>query len=95
MLQLHSFAVGVVAFFILAIATLIPVGCSQHVQVPSCCSGEYLPGADTTLVTLPYTYHQVMSIIGSFKSNSRIKGAKKLNPVEVIFNNFTDPKIEI
>ena len=36
-------------------------------QTNGCMSG-YTPGTDTVLFTTPYTYQQVMSIIGSFKN---------------------------
>ena len=36
-------------------------------QTNGCMSG-YGPGTDTVLFTTPYTYQQVMSIIGSFKN---------------------------
>ena len=36
-------------------------------QTNGCMSG-FSPGTDTVLFTTPYTYQQVMSIIGSFKN---------------------------
>lgn len=32
------------------------------------CNDGYFPGTDTVIYTTPYTYQQVMSIIGSFRN---------------------------
>lgn len=41
---------------------------AQNVTVPTTCEGPYMPGTDTVLYTVPYTYAQVLSIIGSYKN---------------------------
>jgi hypothetical protein len=41
---------------------------SQNVTVPNTCIDGYQAGSDEALVMLPYTYDQVMSIIGSYKN---------------------------
>jgi hypothetical protein len=35
---------------------------------PSGCNYDFEPGTDTVIYTTPYTYAQVMSIIGSFRN---------------------------
>ena len=41
---------------------------NQTGQIPSECVDGYSAGTDTALYTIPYTYTQVLSIIGSFKN---------------------------
>jgi hypothetical protein len=58
---------------------------AQDVTVPSTCIDGYEAGTDEALVTLPYTYDQVMSIIGSYK-NLTWSG----NPDDTVTLNGTD-----
>lgn len=51
-----------------SLSLLFALGSSQNVTVPTTCQGEYMPGTDTVLYTVPYTYSQVLSIIGSYKN---------------------------
>ena len=41
---------------------------NQTGRLPDGCVDGYSPGTDTVLLTIPYTYNQVLSIIGSFKN---------------------------
>jgi hypothetical protein len=41
---------------------------AQNVTVPTTCTGNFSAGTDEVLYTVPYTYDQVMSIIGSYKN---------------------------
>lgn len=41
---------------------------AQNVTVPTTCTGNLTAGTDEVLYTVPYTYAQVMSIIGSYKN---------------------------
>jgi len=41
---------------------------AQNVTVPDHCTAGFGAGTDIALVTLPYTYTQVLSIIGSYKN---------------------------
>jgi hypothetical protein len=41
---------------------------SQNVTVPATCTPGFFPGTDTALVTIPYTYDQAISIIGSYQN---------------------------
>ena len=48
--------------------SLIALSSAQHVTVPTTCTGKFSMGTDEVLYTVPYTYNQVMSIIGSYKN---------------------------
>ncbi len=37
-------------------------------RLPATCPDGYTSGSDTALFTVPYTYAQVLSVIGSFKN---------------------------
>ncbi|KAK3056219.1 hypothetical protein LTR09_002726 [Extremus antarcticus] len=67
------------AFALLAFTT------AQHVTVPTTCTGNFTGGTDEVLYTVPYTYDQVMSIIGSYK-NLTWSG----NPDDTVKLNGTD-----
>ena len=41
---------------------------NQTKRLPDGCIDGYTAGSDTVLYTVPYTYKQVLSIIGSFKN---------------------------
>lgn len=58
---------------------------AQHVTVPSTCSGRFEAGTDEVVFTTPYTYTQVLSIIGSYK-NLTWSG----NPDDTVSLNGTD-----
>lgn len=58
---------------------------AQNVTVPTTCSAPYLPGHDEVLYTVPYTYAQVLSIIGSYR-NLTWSG----NPENTVTLNGTD-----
>ena len=58
---------------------------AQDVTVPATCVDGYEMGTSEALVTLPYTYDQVMSIIGSYK-NLTWSG----NPDDTVTLNGTD-----
>jgi hypothetical protein len=52
---------------------------------PNCCNSGFYPGADTVTFTVPYTYAQVMSIIGhyqNFASSSSPAGSVTLNGID-------------
>ncbi|KAH8790339.1 hypothetical protein F5882DRAFT_460844 [Hyaloscypha sp. PMI_1271] len=52
---------------------------------PNCCNSGFYPGADTVTFTVPYTYAQVMSIIGhyqNFTSSSSPAGSVTLNGID-------------
>lgn len=67
------------------ILTLASLAASQNVTVPTTCEAPYEAGTSTALVTLPYTYAQVLSIIGSYK-NLTWSG----NPDNTVTLNGTD-----
>lgn len=68
-----------------SLSLLVALASSQNVTVPTTCEGEYLPGTDEVLYTVPYTYDQVLSIIGSYK-NLTWSG----NPDDTVTLNGTD-----
>lgn len=41
---------------------------NQTQRLPDGCIDGYTAGSDTVIYTVPYTYKQVLSIIGSFKN---------------------------
>lgn len=41
---------------------------AQNVTVPSTCIDGYMSGTDTVLFTVPYTYDQVLSVIGNYSN---------------------------
>lgn len=41
---------------------------AQDVHVPPTCTGNFSAGSDTVLLTLPYTYNSVMTIISNFQN---------------------------
>ena len=46
-----------------------PFALAQHnASTANGCDDGYFPGTDTVIFTTPYTYSQVMSIIGSFRN---------------------------
>jgi hypothetical protein len=46
-----------------------PLALAQHnASTANGCDDGYFPGTDTVIFTTPYTYQQVMSIIGSFRN---------------------------
>jgi hypothetical protein len=47
---------------------LLTLSSAQNVTVPTTCTGNFSAGTDEVLYTVPYTYNQVMSIIGSYKN---------------------------
>ena len=47
---------------------LLTLSSAQNVTVPTMCTGNFTAGTDEVLYTVPYTYNQVMSIIGSYKN---------------------------
>lgn len=49
----------------LALSTLLGLAVGQNVTVPSTCTNGFTAGSDVVLYTVPYTYDQVMSVIGS------------------------------
>ena len=69
---------------LLAVATL-PFAFAQDVTVPNECTAGYSGGTSVALVTVPYTYDQVMSVIGSYK-NLTWSG----NPDNTVTLNGTD-----
>lgn len=52
----------------LVLPTLLTLAASQNVTVPTTCEGDLTAGTDTALFTVPYTYAQVLSIIGSYQN---------------------------
>lgn len=54
-------------FHIIA-ALALPLALAQHVIVPTTCTGNYSAGTDEVLYTVPYTYDQVISIIGNYSN---------------------------
>jgi hypothetical protein len=73
------------------LSTVLPIlsfaswALSQDVTVPSTCIDGYMAGTDEAIVTIPYTYDQTMSIIGSYK-NLTWSG----NPDDTVTLNGTD-----
>ena len=57
----------------------------NDVQVPSTCNSTFLPGTDTVIYTVPYTYQQVLSIIGNYQ-NLTWSG----NPINTVTLHGTD-----
>ena len=47
---------------------LLSLALAQNVTVPSTCTGNFSSGTDTVLYTVPYTYTQVLSIIGNYSN---------------------------
>jgi len=39
-----------------------------NITLPNTCTADFIAGTDTVLVTIPYTYDQVLSIIADFKN---------------------------
>lgn len=50
----------------ISIALTLFLGLTSAVTVPSTCTAPYEAGTDTVLFTVPYTYDQVLSIIGDY-----------------------------
>lgn len=73
------------AFSRFAVLALAALSCAQHVTVPMTCEAPYMAGTDEVIYTVPYTYQQVMSIIGSYK-NLTWSG----NPPNTVKLNGTD-----
>ena len=65
--------------------SLLSFSLAQDVTVSSTCTDGFTAGTDEALVTIPYTYDQVMSIIGSYK-NLTWSG----NPDDTVTLNGTD-----
>jgi hypothetical protein len=66
-------------------ATVLALVSAQNVTVPDTCTDGFYPGIDVALYTVPYSYDQVMSVIGSFK-NLTWSG----NPDNTVTLNGTD-----
>ena len=64
---------------------LFTLSSAQNVTVPTTCTGNFSAGTDEVLYTVPYTYDQVMSIIGSYK-NLTWSG----NPANTVMLNGSD-----
>ncbi len=58
---------------------------AQHAPTPNGCTAGYYPGRDEVIYTVPYTYAQVLSIIGSYQ-NLTWSG----NPPDTVTLNGTD-----
>lgn len=56
------------SFTLPALLSLLSLSSAQNVTVPTTCQAPYMPGTDTVLYTVPYTYDQVLGIIGSYKN---------------------------
>jgi hypothetical protein len=67
------------------ILALFSLASAQNVTVPTTCTGNFSAGVDQVLYTVPYTYNEVMSIIGSYK-NLTWSG----NPPNTVVLNGTD-----
>lgn len=67
------------------LAAVIAAASAQNVTVPSTCTEGFMSGHDEVIYTVPYTYDQVMSIIGSYK-NLTWSG----NPDDTVSLNGTD-----
>jgi hypothetical protein len=78
-----AFAMALCSF--IAALLLAATSLAQDVTVPSTCEAGFTAGTDEALVTIPYTYDQVMSIIGSYK-NLTWSG----NPDDTVTLNGTD-----
>ncbi|USW58459.1 hypothetical protein Slin15195_G117780 [Septoria linicola] len=52
----------------LPLLTLLPLTLAQNVTVPSTCEGNFTAGTNEVLYTLPYSYDQVLSIIGNYSN---------------------------
>jgi hypothetical protein len=72
-------------YSLIAALLLAATGIAQDVTVPSMCEAGFTAGTDEALVTIPYTFDQVMSIIGSYK-NLTWSG----NPDDTVTLNGTD-----
>ena len=70
---------------LLAGTTLLGLVSAQMVTVPDTCTAGFSAGTDEVLYTVPYTYDQVMSIIGDYK-NLTWSG----NPDNTVTLNGTD-----
>lgn len=70
---------------LLAGAALLGLASAQNVTVPDTCTAGFSAGTDVVLYTVPYTYDQVMSIIGDYK-NLTWSG----NPDNTVTLNGTD-----
>ena len=67
---------------LVACAGLLGAAVAQNVTVPTTCMGNLTAGSDEVLFTVPYTYNQVMSIIGSYQNltwSGSPEGSVKLN----------------
>lgn len=64
---------------------LLTLSSAQNVTVPTTCTGNFTSGTDEVLFTVPYTYNQVMSIIGKYQ-NLTWSG----NPINTVKLNGTD-----
>ena len=58
------------SFLALALALILPLLslAQDNTSTANGCNDGYYPGTDTVIFTTPYTYSQVMSIIGSFRN---------------------------
>lgn len=68
-----------------SLAILVPITLAQNVTVPTTCTGNFSAGSDEVLFTVPYTYTQVLSIIGNY-SNLTWSGS----PANSVTLNGTD-----
>ena len=73
----------------LTLSPLLFSAFGQDVTVPDTCVDGYTAGTDVALVTIPYSYDQVMSIIGSYK-NLTWSG----NPDDTVTLNGTDNTVD-
>ncbi|KAF2483864.1 hypothetical protein BDY17DRAFT_294561 [Neohortaea acidophila] len=63
-------------------STLLALASAQNVTVPTTCTGNFTAGTDEVLFTVPYTYDQVISIIGNYQNltwSGSPAGSVKLN----------------
>lgn len=54
--------------YLAPLTVLLPLVLAQDVTVPSTCTGNFSAGTDEVLYTVPYTYDQVLSIIGNYSN---------------------------
>lgn len=47
---------------------ILPLALAQNVTVPTTCTGNFSSGIDEVLFTVPYTYTEVLSIIGNYSN---------------------------
>ncbi|CZT24838.1 uncharacterized protein RCC_10566 [Ramularia collo-cygni] len=72
----------------ISLAVFLTVSLAQHVTVPTTCTGKFSAGSDEVLFTVPYTYTEVLSIIGNY-SNLTWSGS----PENSVSLNGSDNKV--